>query len=617
MTSETLIGRYEILGTLGAGGFAVVYRAWDPALGRQVALKVLLRRLVANTDIHRRFLAESQALAALQHPNIATVYDVGEAEGRPFFAMELIEGVALDAVIAERGPLSLQETTAILRPLASAVDYLHQAGLVHRDLKAANIMLDQSGRVVLMDFGIARSLDQTRQTQTGASLGTVEAMAPEQVRGEPAGPAADIYALGVLAFELLTGHVPFAGDTAYVLHAHVYEPPPLWSLPADLPRNVAAAIGAALAKEPEKRPASAGQFVAALTDSSIKIERTKPRNPAAWVAIGAGAGAALLVVVLLIVLATRGRPSPPATAAGAGSQISSVAEQSSTSSTIPATATLGRIQPPATAAPFVATATPPPRTPAPPPPVPAQSIGVSVDDPNCCRVSIERAERLGDSLRLSMSFSIYGDTWLSDKNPKLMPRIYLVDEQGRRSSLQDVSGPAASDSPSSEASGVYSFAAPAPDARWVWLHYPAGESTEIIAGFDLGAAAPGASPTTAGLQKIGGGGDVPGCCHLSVVQAQNAGGGSVRLLLSFLMNNVGWTSDNSVVNSSKIYLDDGQGRRANLEQVIGPAAIDNSQAEVMSGWYRFAPLPAGTRQVRLHYEGGVFAFDLGGAAPSR
>ncbi len=308
------LGRYELRGMLGQGGFATVYRAWDPALGREVALKALLPHLAGDPGMRERFLAEGRALAGLRHPNIVTVFDVGEAEGRPFFAMELIEGPTA-AQWLSGGRVSPAQALPLLRGLASALDYLHAAGLIHRDIKPANVMLDASGRVVLMDFGIARSLDRTQLTATGASLGTPQYMAPEQVRGEPAGPAADIYALGVLTFQLLAGRAPFVGDTAYVLHAQAYEPPPpLQLLAPGLPEHVYAAIAGALQKDPRRRPQQAGAFVQML-EGTRTIPMPPPIEPPSngarrtllWV--GGGAVAAALLVALLVVAALAGRGS--------------------------------------------------------------------------------------------------------------------------------------------------------------------------------------------------------------------------------------------------------------------------------------------------------------------
>ncbi len=268
------LGRYELLGKLGEGGFATVYRAWDPTLERHVALK-LLDRLSDDPDVQRRFLGEARAIASLRHPNIVQFFDVGEADGRPFYTMEVIEGPTLRDLLIQDQRLPLERVVAMLKSLASAIDYLHGAGLVHRDIKASNVMLDPSWRVVLMDFGIVRSIDRTQHTRTGASLGTPEAMAPEQVRGVQVGAAADVYALGVLAYQLLAGRAPFVGDTAYVLHAQVYEaPPPLAALRPGLPEHVYRAVEWALAKEPEARPQSAATFVQAVEGATPVLART-------------------------------------------------------------------------------------------------------------------------------------------------------------------------------------------------------------------------------------------------------------------------------------------------------------------------------------------------------
>jgi hypothetical protein len=275
-TSEQMLVRYTLLGRLGWGGFATVDRAWDPQRGHQVALKALLPHLAEEPSIHERFLVEAWAIAPLRHPNIVVFYDVGEADGRPFFTMELVDGQTLAELLATGSGMPLEQVIEIVGALASAIDYLHGAGLVHRDIKANNIMRDASGRVVLMDFGIARALDQTLNTRTGVKLGTPEVMAPEQVRGDEVGPAADIYALGILAYQLLSGRPPFAGDTARVLHAQVYDAPPaLPELRPDLPTGVWEAIQAALAKEPGRRPPTADAFAEALRRAAIPISTSE------------------------------------------------------------------------------------------------------------------------------------------------------------------------------------------------------------------------------------------------------------------------------------------------------------------------------------------------------
>lgn len=256
--------RYQTQGILGEGGFAEVFAAWDPAAARPVAIKALLPHLARHAAVRGRFLAEAQAISALGHPNIVTFHDVGEADGRPYYAMELIDGPTLAQLLEKQGPCTPEQVAAWLRPLASAVDYLHAAGFVHRDIKAANVMLGRENRVVLMDLGIARALDGTHHTLTGTMLGSEEAMAPEQVLHEQAGPPADIYGLGVLVYRLLAGQPPFTGSSGHVLYAHAnLPPPPLRGFRPGLPEAVETVVLGALAKDPAARPASAGAFARA------------------------------------------------------------------------------------------------------------------------------------------------------------------------------------------------------------------------------------------------------------------------------------------------------------------------------------------------------------------
>ncbi|HLZ68550.1 MAG TPA: serine/threonine-protein kinase [Dehalococcoidia bacterium] len=256
------LGRYAIIGTLGFGSFAAVYRAHDPLLDRQVALKVLLPQLCADAEDRKRFLAEARALAALRHPHIVTVFEAGEADGSPYFAMELVEGRTLANLIAEQGALPIDRALPLLRDLGSALDAVHAAGLVHRDVKDSNVMLEPGGRLVLMDFGIALATNRARLTQLGYGMGTPETAAPEQIRGEAVGPAADIYALGVLAYQLLSSRLPFTGDVAHVLYAQAHlPPPPLCEINPALPPRVCAAVEAALDKDPALRPASGAELL--------------------------------------------------------------------------------------------------------------------------------------------------------------------------------------------------------------------------------------------------------------------------------------------------------------------------------------------------------------------
>lgn len=316
------IGRYQLRGVLGQGGFATVYRAYDPVLRRETALKILSAALATQPDTRDRFLAEARVLAQLRHPNIVVVYDVGEVDDCPFYTMELIDGQTL-AQLGSARRLPLTDVLTWLRPLAAAIDALHDGGLVHRDLKPANVMVDRTGRLVLMDFGIAQIPDRTRSTLAGTLLGTPTYMAPEQVLGQPVGRAADSYALGVILYELLAGRPPFRGDTVTLLHAHAYEaPPPLTGLRPDLPRTVCEVVHLLLAKDPARRPPRAQQVVDALvgTDTptldapTLALPRQRRTGPSRrWGAVVAGAGMLVVLVGVGLVLRSARSGVPDAT----------------------------------------------------------------------------------------------------------------------------------------------------------------------------------------------------------------------------------------------------------------------------------------------------------------
>lgn len=279
------IGRYQVLSLLGRGGMAVVYRAHDTLLERDVALKVLYAHDEADQSQIARFRREAITAASLDHPHIVPVYDVGDHEDLIFIAMKLLGGRSLQAVLHDRGTLSLAELLPILQAIAEALDYAHARGVVHRDIKPGNILLDggleraiqQGAGVTLTDFGIAKLLDAPGLTTTGALIGTPDYMAPEQIGGRNVDRRTDIYALGMLAFRALIGHPAFRGSPQAILLAHLYNPPPLpSSLNATLPPAVDAALLCALAKDPAERFTAAQEFVAALQGSAMTTATPAP-----------------------------------------------------------------------------------------------------------------------------------------------------------------------------------------------------------------------------------------------------------------------------------------------------------------------------------------------------
>jgi predicted Ser/Thr protein kinase len=275
--SNDLIGsrldKYRIEARLGTGGMATVYRAYQESLNRKVAVKVLAGRLASDEAFRKRFQREAKAVAQFSHPNIVPVYDYGEDRDRNvlYFVTQLVDGGTLSQHLGE--PLPVKKAVRIITEVGGALDYAHRHGTVHRDVKPSNILLTEDDRPLLSDFGIARIFEHTRLTQTGTSLGTAAYMSPEQAKGEPLGPAADIYSLAVVSYELLTGRPPFQADTdVAVLHQQVYEePPPLRQLRPDAPRRLERVILRALSKEPTKRYPTAGAYAQALERSSRSV----------------------------------------------------------------------------------------------------------------------------------------------------------------------------------------------------------------------------------------------------------------------------------------------------------------------------------------------------------
>jgi serine/threonine protein kinase len=278
------LGKYKIVEEIGRGGFAIVYKAIDTTLNRTVALKVMAAPPPGDPTFLERFWREARTAANLKHPNIVAIYEVAEIDGRYCLAMEFLPGRTLAQVLQEEGPLPPRRGAEITQQLASALDYAHARGFVHRDIKPSNIMVDDQGHVTLTDFGTVKPAEGTRLTAPWMSIGTPEYMSPEQISGLAVKPASDIYSLGVVCYEMLSGQVPFSGGTPHVLHAHIYDPPPpLTDLVAQIPKVLAEVIHHALAKKPEERFASAGEMAQALTAAAeaageLSLKATKKRQ---------------------------------------------------------------------------------------------------------------------------------------------------------------------------------------------------------------------------------------------------------------------------------------------------------------------------------------------------
>jgi predicted Ser/Thr protein kinase len=255
---------YEIERELGRGGMAVVYKAHELELGRDVALKVLPPGTTG--EMAERFRREARTAAQLDHPNIIPVYRVGQAAGTHFFAMKYVEGRAVDAIVAAQGALSVPVVLAILRGAVAGLAYAHERHIVHRDIKGANILIERDGRILLSDLGIARAAEDKTLTATGAVIGTPHFMSPEQCSGQKVGPQSDQYAIGVLAFQLLTGQVPFDADTLMgILHHHFFSPPPSIAEVRDgVPESLQAVVYRAMQKDPANRYATTGAMLRAI-----------------------------------------------------------------------------------------------------------------------------------------------------------------------------------------------------------------------------------------------------------------------------------------------------------------------------------------------------------------
>jgi eukaryotic-like serine/threonine-protein kinase len=311
-TDALIDGRYKVLTRLGSGGMADVYCAEDQQLGRKVALKLLHRRFAEDAEFVERFRREASAAAGLQHPNVVGVYDRGEWDGTYYIAMEYLPGRSLKDVIRQEAPLDPVRAIDMTIQILKAARFAHRKGIVHRDLKPHNAMVDDEDRVKVTDFGIARA-GASDMTETGSIMGTAQYLSPEQAQGHAVSQSSDLYAVGVILFELLTGHVPFDAESAVsIALKHVSEAPPAPSVfDPSVPPALEAIVLWALEKDPAARPADADAFIHALEDARGAVlaheapgQRTAIFAPAAIppdpyaedvlaaAAVGAAAGAA-------------------------------------------------------------------------------------------------------------------------------------------------------------------------------------------------------------------------------------------------------------------------------------------------------------------------------------
>ena len=283
---RTIAGRYDLIERIGSGGMAVVWRARDTTLDRDVAVKLLHAHLADDAAVAERFRRESLFAARLAHPNVVTVYDSGTDDGTPYIVMELVAGRTLAEVLRTDGPLPVARAVRIARGAAGALAHAHEQGLVHRDVKPGNILLTEDGEVHVSDFGISKSLEETALTQIGSVMGTAAYISPEQAAGREATPVSDVYALGCVLYECLAGTPPFRGDSpaaVAVQHANA-PPPPVTTRRPDVPRALEAALVRALAKDPSQRFGTAAEFADAL-DATGALDVTDAVPAAATVPI--------------------------------------------------------------------------------------------------------------------------------------------------------------------------------------------------------------------------------------------------------------------------------------------------------------------------------------------
>ncbi len=323
-------GGYTIESLLGRGGMGAVYLATHERLARKVALKLISPELAHDEDFRARFLRESQLAASLEHPNLIPIYDADEIDGVLFLAMRYVDGPSLQALLRTRGTLPPEETLQVTEQIGGALDAAHEAGLVHRDVKPANILIAEPGKhAYLCDFGLARHTSSQGMTRTGIFLGSIDYCAPEQIQGTPVDGRADVYSLGCVVFHCLTGQPPYRRETEFaVLNAHINDPPPAVStLRPDLPKGIDGVIVTAMAKHRDVRFGTAGELAGALRtalggealpaddatrvaptlrqDSAPTVAVAQPRRRRRWIAAAAVLALLAAAAALIAVLALR------------------------------------------------------------------------------------------------------------------------------------------------------------------------------------------------------------------------------------------------------------------------------------------------------------------------
>jgi serine/threonine-protein kinase len=339
MVGEVLSDRYEVEELVGTGGMSSVFRAHDRLLDRKVALKVLHQQYTEDAEYVERFRREARAVAALSHPNIVTVIDRGEHGDRQFIVFEYVDGENLKALIERRGPAPVATALELAMQVARGLSFAHQQGLVHRDVKPQNVLLNGDGQAKVTDFGIARSLDvQHGMTQTGTVLGTSDYIAPEQAQGQRVDEHTDVYSLGVVLYEMLTTEVPFPGENfVAVAMRHINEEPPsIRDKRLDVSPRLEAAVQRAMAKRPEDRFHTMADFCGELEANLAETQGetvAAPALPSRARAPRRGANPWPIILALLTLiaiggviayLATRDNGAPATTVAGGGSGVPSL-----------------------------------------------------------------------------------------------------------------------------------------------------------------------------------------------------------------------------------------------------------------------------------------------------